>query len=58
MTYITDWLARNKLALNASNTKSMVFHSGKKIVMYPNLLMNDVEIERALIASIFSVCTK
>ena len=43
---ITDWLAANKLSLNASKTKFMVFCSDKKIVMYPKLLINDVEIER------------
>ena len=43
---ITDWLAANKLSLNTSKTKFMVFHSDKKIVMYPKLLINDVEIER------------
>ena len=43
---ITDWLGANKLSLNASKTKFMVFHSDKKIVMYPTLLINDVEIER------------
>ena len=43
---ITDWLAANKLSLNASKTKFMVFRSDKKIVMYPKLLINDVEIER------------
>ena len=43
---IVDWLAANKLSLNASKTKCMVFHSDKKIVMYPKLLINDGEIER------------
>ena len=43
---ITDWLAANKLSLNASNTKFMVFHSDKKIVRYPKLFINDVKIER------------
>ena len=43
---ITAWLAANKLSLNASKTKFMVFHSDKKIVMYPKLLIKDVEIER------------
>ena len=27
---ITDWLAANKLSLNANKTKFMVFHSDKK----------------------------
>ena len=43
---ITDWLAAHKLSLNASKTKFMVYHSNKKIVMYPKLLINNVEIER------------
>ena len=43
---ITDWLAANKLSLNASKTNFMVFHSDEKIVMYPKLLINGVEIER------------
>ena len=41
---ITDWLAANKLSLNASKTKFMVFHSDKKIVRYPKLFINDVKI--------------
>ena len=40
-----DWLAANKLSLNARKTKFMVFYSDKKIVMYLKLLINDVEIE-------------
>ena len=43
---ITDWLAANKISLNASKTNFMVFHSDEKIVMYPKLLINGVEIER------------
>ena len=43
---VTDWLAANKLSLNASKTKFMVFHSDKKIVRYPKLFINDVKIER------------
>ena len=42
----TDWLVANKLSLNASKTKFMILHSDKIIVMYPKLLINDVEIER------------
>ena len=34
---ITDWLAANKLSLNASKTKFMVFHSDKKTVQYPKI---------------------
>ena len=43
---ITDWLAANKLSLNASKTKFMVFHSDKKTVRYPKLHINATEIER------------
>ena len=43
---ITDWLAANKLSLNASKTKFMVFHSDKKTVQYPKLHINATEIER------------
>ena len=43
---ITDWLAANKLSLDANKTNFMVFHSDQKIVIYPKLLINDVEIER------------
>ena len=44
---ITDWLAANKLFLNANKTKFMVFHSDKKTVRYPKLHINAIEIERA-----------
>ena len=43
---ITDWLAANKLSLNANKTKCMVFHSDKKTVRYSKLLINATEIER------------
>ena len=43
---ITNWLAANKLSLNVSKTKFMVFHSDKKKVVYPKLLINNIEIER------------
>ena len=43
---ITDWLAANKLSLNANKTKFMVFHSDKKTVRYPKLHINGTEIER------------
>ena len=43
---ITDWLAANKLSLNANKTKFMVFHSDKKTVRYPKLHINATEIER------------
>ena len=43
---ITDWLSSNKLSLNIKKTKCMVFHSNRKTVNYPNLKINDIEIER------------
>ena len=43
---ITDWLAANKLSLNANKTKFMVFHSDKKTVRYPKLHINATEIDR------------
>ena len=43
---ITDWLAANKLSLNANKTKFMVFHSDKKTVRYLKLHINATEIER------------
>ena len=43
---ITNWLAANKLSLNVDKTKFMVFHSDKKKVVYPKLLINNIEIER------------
>ena len=43
---ITDWLSSNKLSLNIKKTKCMVFHSNRKKVNYPNLKINDIEIER------------
>ena len=43
---ISDWLAANKLSLNVSKTKLMIFHSDKKKVLYPKLFINNSEIER------------
>ena len=43
---ITNWLAANKLFLNVGKTKFMVCHSDKKKVVYPKLLINNIEIER------------
>ena len=35
----------NKLALNISKTKSMVFHTSNRAVKYPNLKTNNTDIE-------------
>ena len=43
---ICDWLGANKLALNVSKTKFMVFHTVHKHVIYPNLNINGNNIER------------
>ena len=34
---ITNWLLTNKLSLNVNKTKFMVFHFGRKHVVYPIL---------------------
>ena len=41
-----DWLGANKLALNVSKTKYMVFHTANKHVAYPKLNINGNNIER------------
>ena len=43
---ICDWLGANKLALNVSKTKLMVFHTVNKHVIYPKLKINGNNIER------------
>ena len=43
---ICDWLGANKLALNVSKTKYMVFHTANKHVAYPKLNINRNNIER------------
>ena len=43
---ISEWLASNKLALNAQKTKFMVFHSMQRKVKYPVLTINNTIIER------------
>ena len=44
---IIDWLAaKNKLSLNVSKPKLIMFHSDKKKVLYPKLFINNSEIER------------
>ena len=46
--YVTDWLSVNKLSLNASKTKFMIFHFNQKNIenITPNLKIHDTEIER------------
>ena len=43
---IYEWLEANKIALNVSKTKFMVFHTRNKSVKYPNLLINGKLIEK------------
>ena len=43
---ITKWLLANQLSLNVNKTKFMVFHSGRKHVVYPILSINGTVIER------------
>ena len=43
---ISEWLASNKLSLNAQKTKFMVFHSMQRKVKYPVLTINNTIIER------------
>ena len=42
---ITDWLNANKLSLNVTKTKFMVFHQPRKKFKMPNLKLNDFQIE-------------
>ena len=41
-----EWLGANKLSLNIDKTKYMVFHTSKRNVIYPNLKVNNNNIER------------
>ena len=43
---ISDWLSSNKLSLNVKKTKYMVFHTPQRRVIYPNLKLNNANIER------------
>ena len=41
-----EWLGANKVSLNIAKTKYMVFHTSKRNVIYPNLIVNNSNIER------------
>ena len=41
-----EWLGANKLSLNIAKIKYMVFHTSKSNVIYPNLKVNNNNIER------------
>ena len=43
---LTEWLGANKLALNISKTKYMIFHTSNRKITYPNLKINNTNIER------------
>ena len=43
---LTEWLGANKLALNISKTKYMDFHTSNRKMTYPNLKINNINIER------------
>ena len=45
---ITEWLAVNKLSLNAKKTKYMIFHYPQRKIKHiiPNLTINGITIER------------
>ena len=48
LTKISDWLAVNKLSLNAAKTKFMLFHNYQKFINeddIPHLTINDTVIE-------------
>ena len=43
---LTRWLNANQLSLSVGKTKFMVFHSTRKVVRYPVLVINNTPIER------------
>ena len=43
---VSQWLAANKLSINVTKTKYMVFHLHKEVVTYPDLQLNGNKIER------------
>ena len=46
LTKVSKWLAANKLSLNVKKTKYMVFHTPQKKVTYPEIIINNILIER------------
>ena len=42
---LTEWLGCNQLSLNVNKTKFILFHSNRKAVNYPKLLINSINIE-------------
>ena len=43
---LTQWHNANQVSLNVGKTKFMVFHSARKVVRYPVLVINNTPIER------------
>ena len=41
-----DWLCSNKISLNVSISKFMCFHTPQKVMTYPILKINNINIER------------
>ena len=48
---VGQWLVANKLSINVTKTKYMVFHLHKKVVTYPDLQINSNKIERVVLQS-------
>ena len=48
---VGQWLAANKLSINVTKTKYMVFYLHKKVVTYPDLQINSNKIERVVLQS-------
>jgi hypothetical protein len=45
LSQISNWLNVNKLSLNCSKTKAMIFHMPQKVVNIPKISMNNFDIE-------------
>ena len=43
---VYNWLCSNRLSLNVEKTKYVSFHTAKKTVVYPNLKINNIIIDR------------
>ena len=54
---VSEWVARNKLALNISKTKSIVFGTKYSLNLKPqvNLVINHVEIEQVEMTKLLGV---
>ena len=52
---LSEWLGASKLALNISKIKFMVFHTSNRAVKYPNLKINNTDIEHVFEFNILGV---